>query len=177
MSLLGSLGLPTIVLPTTSPTGKAPPTQSPAAAPLVQTKVSLFNGAPRELKFVKSSLEFGSAAHSCCCGCGEEVVTPLTPTDWNITYDGETITLHPSVGSWTLPCRSHYVIRRNRVFEAPPWSDAEVSAERRRDRRAKAAHYGSDAPSDVVAAVTDVEPPQMSPVDYGWVAGRVTSLQ
>ena len=48
------------------------------------------------------SFEYGSAAHSCCCGCGEEVVTPLTPTDWNITYDGETITLHPSVGSWTL---------------------------------------------------------------------------
>ena len=86
------------------------------------------------------SMEFGSAAHSCCCGCGEEVVTPLTPTDWNISYDGETITLHPSVGSWTLPCRSHYVIRRNRVIEAPPWSDAEVAAERRRDRWAKAAH-------------------------------------
>ena len=114
------------------------------------------------------SLEFGSAAHSCCCGCGQEVVTPLTPTDWNITYDGETITLHPSVGSWTLPCRSHYVIRRNQVFEAPPWSDADVSAERRRDRRAKAAHYGLDAPSDVVAAGKDVEPPQIPSVASGW---------
>lgn len=93
------------------------------------------------------SLEYGSVAHSCCCGCGEEVVTPLTPTDWNITYDGETVTLHPSVGSWTLPCRSHYVIRRNRVIEAPPWSDAEVAAERRRDRSAKAAHYGLQAPA------------------------------
>lgn len=87
------------------------------------------------------SLEFGSVAHTCCCGCGEEVVTPLTPTDWKITYDGETITLHPSVGSWTLPCRSHYVIRRSRVIEAPPWTDAEIAAERRRDRRAKASHF------------------------------------
>lgn len=92
------------------------------------------------------SLEFGSVAHSCCCGCGEEVVTPLTPTDWKITYDGETVTLHPSVGSWTLPCRSHYVIRRGRVIEAPPWTDAEIAAERRRDRRAKASYFGQGAP-------------------------------
>ena len=90
------------------------------------------------------SLEFGSVAHSCCCGCGEEVVTPLTPTDWNITYDGETITLHPSVGSWTLSCRSHYLIRRGHVIEAPPWTDAEIAAERRRDRRAKANYFGEE---------------------------------
>jgi hypothetical protein len=100
------------------------------------------------------SLEFGSAAHSCCCGCGEEVVTPLTPTDWNITYDGETITLHPSVGSWTLPCRSHYVVRRGRVIEAPPWTDAEIAAERQRDRRAKASYFGQEelgpAPAELI---------------------------
>ncbi|MFN6056403.1 MAG: DUF6527 family protein [Paracoccaceae bacterium] len=92
------------------------------------------------------SLEFGSVSHSCCCGCGEEVVTPLTPTDWKITFDGETVTLHPSVGNWTLACRSHYVIRRNQVFEAPPWSEAKVAAERRRDRRAKAAHFRPEIP-------------------------------
>jgi hypothetical protein len=92
------------------------------------------------------SLEYGSVAHSCCCGCGEEVVTPLTPTDWYITYDGETITLHPSVGSWTLRCRSHYVIRRSKVIEAPPWSDAEIAAERRRDRQAKARYFGRTPP-------------------------------
>ena len=93
------------------------------------------------------SIEYASVAHSCCCGCGEEVVTPLTPTDWKITYDGETVTLQPSVGSWTLPCRSHYVIRRNRVFEAPPWSDEDVAAERRRDREAKACYFNQQAPN------------------------------
>lgn len=101
------------------------------------------------------SLEYGSAAHSCCCGCGEEVVTPLTPTDWHIIYDGETITLHPSVGSWTLPCRSHYVIRRNRVLEAPSWSDAEVAAERRRDRQAKARYFGQLAPGPETTAIPE----------------------
>jgi hypothetical protein len=113
------------------------------------------------------SLEYGSAAHSCCCGCGEEVVTPLSPTDWNITYDGETITLHPSVGSWTLSCRSHYVIRRGRVIEAPPWTDAEVAAERCRDRRSKASYFGVEAsapaptllPEAAVEAAETPEPP------------------
>lgn len=101
------------------------------------------------------SLKYGSAAHSCCCGCGEEVVTPLTPTDWNITYDGETITLHPSVGSWNLPCRSHYVIHRGKVIEAPPWTDAEVAAERRRDRQAKARYFNQPASDACVAAISD----------------------
>lgn len=102
------------------------------------------------------SLEYGSAAHSCCCGCGEEVVTPITPTDWNITYDGETVTLHPSVGSWTLPCRSHYVLRRGRVIEAPSWTDAEIAAERRRDRRTKAAYFGAE--HDLPALPPEPEP-------------------
>ena len=106
------------------------------------------------------SLEYGSVAHSCCCGCGEEVVTPLTPTDWHITYDGETITLHPSVGSWTLPCRSHYVIRRNRVIEAPSWSDTEVAAERRRDRQAKARYFDQQAPD---ICTTTLGAPQIEP--------------
>lgn len=88
------------------------------------------------------SMQYATAAHSCCCGCGEEVVTPFTPTDWKMTFDGETISLRPSVGSWTLPCRSHYVIERGRVVEAGPWSDEQVEAERRRDRAAKARHYG-----------------------------------
>lgn len=116
------------------------------------------------------SVEYGSAAHSCCCGCGEEVVTPLTPTDWSMTYDGETVTLHPSVGSWTLPCRSHYVIRRNRVLEAPPWSDRQIDAERRRDRRAKAAYYGEDGSgaTEPTEAVPETNLPPPVPVCPGW---------
>ena len=46
------------------------------------------------------SIEYATAAHLCCCGCGVEVVTPLTPTDWKMTFDGETISLWPSVGNW-----------------------------------------------------------------------------
>lgn len=88
------------------------------------------------------SMEYATAAHSCCCGCGEEVVTPFTPTDWRMEFDGETISLSPSVGSWTLPCRSHYIVKCGKVTEAGPWSDEAVEAERRRDRASKARHYG-----------------------------------
>ncbi len=59
--------------------------------------------------------EFGTVTHLCCCGCGNEVVTPLSPKDWKLIFDGDTVTLHPSVGSWSLPCRSHYWIRQNRA--------------------------------------------------------------
>ena len=59
-----------------------------------------------------------------------------------MTFDGETISLRPSIGNWTLKCRSHYVIDCGKVIEAGPWSDEQVEAERRRDRAAKARFYG-----------------------------------
>ena len=94
------------------------------------------------------SMEYATAVHSCCCGCGEEVVTPFTPTDWEMTFDGRAISLWPSVGNWTLPCRSHYVVRGGVVIEARPWSDEEIASERRRDRTAKARYYGTTVKSE-----------------------------
>lgn len=98
---------------------------------------------PRELDpgVLYISMDYATAVHACCCGCGDRVVTPFTPTDWRMTFDGESISLHPSVGNWNQKCRSHYVIQRNRVLEAGPWSSAQVEAERRRDKMTKAAHY------------------------------------
>ena len=92
------------------------------------------------------SMKYATAAHSCCCGCGEEVVTPFTPTDWKLTFDGESVSLRPSIGNWSLACRSHYVIERGRVIEAAPWTEEQIAEERRRDRMAKARHYGSAVP-------------------------------
>ncbi len=99
--------------------------------------------APRELEpgVLYISMEYATAMHSCCCGCGERVVTPFTPTDWRMTFDGDSVSLHPSVGNWNQECRSHYVIERNQVIEAGPWSRAQVDAERRRDKIAKAAYF------------------------------------
>lgn len=116
------------------------------------------------------SMEYGTAAHSCCCGCEEEVVTPFTPTDWNMTFDGETVSLRPSIGNWTLACRSHYVIKRGRVIEAGPWTDEQVEAERRRDRAAKARFYGTPDPIEPATMARKAEsPPKAS---QGFV-GRV----
>lgn len=69
------------------------------------------------------SVIHGTAVHRCCCGCGREVVTPLTPADWKLTFDGETVSLYPSIGNWNFPCRSHYWITKNRVEWAPSWDE------------------------------------------------------
>ena len=108
------------------------------------------------------SMEYATAAHGCCCGCGEEVVTPFTPTDWKVTFDGQAISLWPSVGNWMLPCRSHYVVREGVVIEAGPWSDQEIAAERRRDRAAKARYYGT-------AAKTELGEEDSADARDGWV--------
>lgn len=98
---------------------------------------------PRELEpgILYISMDYATAVHSCCCGCGERVVTPFTPTDWRMTFDGESISLQPSVGNWNQKCRSHYIIQRGRVLESGPWSQGKIEAERLRDKKAKAAHY------------------------------------
>jgi len=69
------------------------------------------------------SMEFATASHKCCCGCGREVVTPFSPRDWKMTFDGETVSLSPSIGNWKFPCRSHYFIRRDQVVEASSWDE------------------------------------------------------
>ena|SRR5438270_268614 len=101
---------------------------------------------PEELRdrTVYVSIEFGTVAHKCSCGCGNEVVTPLTPTDWKLIFDGETVSLDPSVGSWNLPCQSHYWIQRNRVHWSPRWSRAQIDAGRKADACAKARYYGHE---------------------------------
>lgn len=105
------------------------------------------------------SLEFGSVMHLCCCGCGQEVVTPLTPTDWKIIFDGKSISLTPSVGNWSS-CRAHYWIRENRVIGAEPWSDEQVRIERNRDAVAKAVYYRDQPVADPEQAplVTQAKP-------------------
>lgn len=81
--------------------------------------------------------EYATMSHLCCCGCGNEVVTPLSPKDWRMTFDGESVTVHPSIGSWSLPCMSHYVIRDGRVRWAGQWSEEQIRMGRECDLAAK----------------------------------------
>lgn len=82
------------------------------------------------------STEFNSVAHLCACGCGEEVITPLSPAQWSFNYNGATVSMRPSIGNWSLPCRSHYVIKRGKVVWAKTFGTHEVARNRQRDRRA-----------------------------------------
>ena len=99
----------------------------------------------REEGVLYVSIAYGTAVHSCACGCGNKVVTPITPAGWKITWDGEESTLSPSIGSWGFPCRSHYLIIGGRVRWAADWNDRQILAGRERDRRARDRHFGRDA--------------------------------
>lgn len=88
------------------------------------------------------SREYGTAVHKCCCGCGNEVVTPLGPTDWTVKIDGNGVSVSPSIGNWSLACRSHYWIEHGRVLWAAQWTDAQIKYGRERDRIAKQRQYG-----------------------------------
>lgn len=81
------------------------------------------------------------AGHLCACGCGREVITPLSPTDWSITIDRRGASLSPSIGNWAFPCRSHYFIWDGVVVWARDMPDKAVAQGRRRDKERKLGYY------------------------------------
>jgi hypothetical protein len=114
------------------------------------------------------SMEYATAAHRCCCGCGEEVVTPFSPAQWRMTFDGDAVSLHPSVGNWNLRCRSHYVVRDGRVIEAPQGTKDEIEAGRKSDKQARMKYFAGS--TGVVVA----SEPAQTPVESSWI-GRLTA--
>jgi len=102
------------------------------------------------------SIQFATASHLCCCGCGHEVVTPFTPTDWTLSFDGKTVSLDPSIGNWSFPCRSHYWIKRNSVRWAGSWSDEQVQRGRESDMARKRRDYETGDEQPVLS------PPQVT---------------
>lgn len=111
------------------------------------------------------SMGYAIVAHKCCCGCGQETITPLSPTDWKLTYDGKTISLDPSIGNWSFDCQSHYWVEGSTVMWATRWSREEIAGGRSRDRFAKgryvdvASTASGEAPQGTAGAreVADVE--------------------
>ena len=71
------------------------------------------------------SMRFATLSHLCPCGCGRLVDVTLDPATRSLTYDGEYLTLKPSIGV-KFPCRSHYSIIRNEVMWYPPISKSEA---------------------------------------------------
>ena len=101
------------------------------------------------------SMEYATAVHNCACGCSRRVVTPISPAQWKLIFDGESVSLMPSIGNWQFPCRSHYWIRTNQVCWAVPWTDAEIAAGHREDRLDLERHF---ARPEVEGSVPTKEP-------------------
>ena len=107
---------------------------------------------PENVEFVPEHIEEGvlyiseryrTAVHKCCCGCGQEVVTPLSPAEWSVKRNGGRVSLWPSIGNWSYPCRSHYVIRDNRVLEAKAMTERQIQRVKANDRADRTAQIRS----------------------------------
>ena len=98
---------------------------------------------PRDLEegVLYASDKYRTAAHLCCCGCGSKVVTPLKPYAWALTAKGAAASLRPSIGNWSLPCKSHYWILNGRVEWAEPFTEEEIRLSQSSDRRAHEQHF------------------------------------
>ena len=108
---------------------------------------------PQFVEFIPVTLQDGilyispvnkTVLHKCCCGCGQEVVTTLSPTDWSFTFDGKSVSVSPSIGSWSLPCQSHYWIKKNNIVWAGKMSKDQIDRIRVQDKQATENYYYSN---------------------------------
>ena len=77
-------------------------------------------------------LPYNAVIHKCACGCGEIISTPLDKKHgWIMQYDGETVTLSPSVGNGSYKCRSHYFIQRNSIVWLGKMGELVVKSEKK----------------------------------------------
>ena len=91
---------------------------------------------PKQLQpdYIYISIEYTTTSHLCACGCGQKVVLPLNPNDWSLTFNGRDITMRPSVGNWSFPCQSHYLITKGRVDWVGKWNDDQIKRGREADK-------------------------------------------
>lgn len=85
-------------------------------------------------------IPYATAVHLCACECGNEVVTPLTPVDWRLSFNGR-VSLSPSIGNWSFACRSHYWIIDEGIRWSTEWDAQQIERNRDHDRRAKAEYF------------------------------------
>ncbi|WP_394366228.1 DUF6527 family protein [Sunxiuqinia indica] len=86
-------------------------------------------------------MKYKTAGHKCPCGCGNLVFTPLSPADWQLSYDGYGVTLTPSIGNWNYDCKSHYWIVNNKVRYASRWNDFEIDMVKKKELRDKKQYF------------------------------------
>ncbi|MEV4748920.1 DUF6527 family protein [Streptosporangium sp. NPDC049248] len=104
------------------------------------------------------SIPYATCGHLCACGCGQEIVTPLSPAQWALTYDGQNASLRPSIGNWGLPCRSHYWIKEGVVRWSRRYTADEIADNRTRDRRDLQEHLGKNNPGPIAKLIRRFRP-------------------
>lgn len=87
------------------------------------------------------TIKYHTAVHNCVCGCGNKVVTPFSPTDWKLIFDGKSISLSPSIGNWNFACKSHYWITNNRIKYSRKWHSWEIDSGREKDIKSKKDYF------------------------------------
>lgn len=120
---------------------------------------------PQFVEFIPEKLDDGkiyisktyaTAVHKCCCGCGQKVVTPLSSTGWRLTVDRGKVSLYPSIGNWSFPCRSHYWVTRDEIQWSYDFTQREINAARRYDAKMKERYFHSkQLPTDSLAEADD----------------------
>lgn len=76
------------------------------------------------------TMKYHTVVHKCPCGCENNVVTSITPKSWLLTYDGDSISLSPSISNVHLKCRSHYWIKNSEIKFASREQIVEQSKEK-----------------------------------------------
>jgi hypothetical protein len=92
------------------------------------------------------SMQFKTASHLCCCGCGTKIVTPLRPTEYSLTGSDDAVSLYPSIGNWNFPCQSHYWIKDGRVVVAARMTPEQILRGRQYDDAEKAIYFNRPIP-------------------------------
>jgi hypothetical protein len=120
------------------------------------------------------SARFRTVVHLCACGCATKIATPLSPANWQLGFDGESISLSPSIGAWGLPCRSHYSIESNTVLWSPQWTDEKIRRGRDRDDQARLDYFAQrdDQPIKETPAPPEVVAPQAWQRFVSWLLKR-----
>ena len=103
---------------------------------LRELKLQVVHRVPENLhqSILYVSFDCNVVIHLCACGCGEKVVTPIAPNFWAVKYNGETVSLSPSIGNFQFSCKSHYWIRENKVVWVP---EATMTSKRKNEKNKK----------------------------------------
>lgn len=112
---------------------------------------------PEELdeEIIYISMEYSTAIHLCACGCGKEVVTPLSPTDWELTFNGVSISLSPSIGNWSFNCQSHYWLKNSTISWAGSWTNSRIEEGRKYDEEIKAEYFDKEDNENLIIPLSE----------------------